>query len=300
MIGNYQFNPELNQSDPQGIVALLGAERQSATSFALAWPGRRFLFLTDQEIIDGWDLPNVTIIRTEPDRPPALGRGDRPQLRVPLSAKWLTSGPTWPRNRLRSFAQTEVIGFLSEQFAGHLLGVAGSPPPNGSWIVKGDRDHRPDALCTGEGQPPNPPENPGGLGVVYQPWREGASSLLVCGLRSAAGGVGLAALEVLSETFGREAFLLACQSIRDDDLIELSAAMLEALDHQGYFSLNWLRVGSRLLLSSLRPFPRAVMGLLRRGGIDGLNFDFRGTRVAPAGLKLLAWHHYSNYKELAS
>ena len=71
--------PEMHRNEPvlcsrKGILCRIpclpsdcsGAEKQAAVSAALAWPERNFLFVSDQRVIDGWDLPNVKACRARP------------------------------------------------------------------------------------------------------------------------------------------------------------------------------------------------------------------------------------------
>lgn len=278
-------------------IALLGAEKQAATSFALAWPQRRFIFVSDQRVIDGWDLPNLDFL--------AAGPPDLPRLRqemdcgfLPLCARWLDRQTEWPGNLLGSFALSRVLPWLAGRFPGLVLPVWPRPPAGEPWLAKGDLGHRPDAVLAGASRADLPPPQANGMGLVFQPYLEGATTYLVIGGRADDGSMGLAVLLVHQEAFGREDFLLAAESVADPGLIERSLALLKALDHRGLFTLNWLRLGEQVVLSSLRPLPRAAMGLLRRGGVDCLDLAGSGLQVAPAGLRLSAEYHYCSYQEL--
>src|SRR5262245_59162737 len=74
-------------SEDRATIGLLGADKQAAVSAALAFPERRFLFVTDEKVLDGWDLPNVTPRAATPNGIEALRH--RPATAwFPLCARW--------------------------------------------------------------------------------------------------------------------------------------------------------------------------------------------------------------------
>src|SRR5688500_9400036 len=112
-------------------IVLLGAEKQAATSAALAHPERQFRFVSDQPVLDGWDLPNVTFTHGTPGNVP-LGPGEQA---VVLCPRWLPAAEQKPLSA--------VLPFLAEALPDHVLPVSPTPFAGRPCIVKGDRFHRP-------------------------------------------------------------------------------------------------------------------------------------------------------------
>jgi hypothetical protein len=267
--------------DATPLIAVFGAEQQAATSLALAYPKRRFLFLSDGRVVDGWDLPNV---RIKTASAPAGGEASEG---VPLSARWLANPAVtaltvcWPR----------IEGALP----GIPIPVAPAPEPLGRSIVKGDLWHRPDVPLVGTAQELADLADPHGCGVVYQALIPAQGSVMAIGRRLAEGRVSLGLFRVLNERFFRVDVLQAAESIEMPALRELSLAVLSALAYEGWFTLNWLLTAEGPRLSSFRPVPKAAFGCFRRAGIDLLRPEKSDAFLA-AGLRLIAVPHYASFE----
>jgi hypothetical protein len=110
-------------------------------------------------------------------------------------------------------------------------------------------------------------------------------------------GTQLGCVQVFDERYFWDNILQAGETVEAPDVATATLEILDALDHRGFFSLNWLRTTQGLRLSSLRPVPRAVFQMLRRGGVDLLEHS-AGTRIAKAGLRMVAMPTYVSYRRL--
>jgi hypothetical protein len=276
-------------------IALLGAEKQAAVSAALAWPELPFLFVTDQPVVDGWDLPNVTFSHGVPGRLPDAARAATQCLA--LCARWATPNLPAPANALGAFDLLTVLGQLRHQFGDVVLPVTATPPPGSTAVVKGNRWHRPDAPVVGAGLDATEIPDPGQAGVVFQEHWPAARHLLATGRRTGRGQVDLAVFHVRAESCARDDVLAAAETVCHDRLGELSVAILDHLDHRGFATLNWLERDGAVRLTSYRPTPRAVFRTLRQAGLD-LFGPTAGVRVARPGLRFTVDIHYSSYQRL--
>jgi hypothetical protein len=243
------------------------------------------LFLSDQSVLDGWDLANVRFLHATPATWPGISTdGD---LVVPLSARWLPD-QDWRLTRTLPIA-AQAIG------SDHVIQV-GPLGTSGKWQVKGDRWHRPDTPIDGPASELGDVTDPHGCGVVYQPQLGVSGTVMAIG-RFRAGSAALGLFRVFEERFFRDVILQAAETIADVDLANRSLAVLEALGLDGFFTLNWVLTGEGPRLTSVRPAPRAVFVTFRRGGIDPLALS-SGTSILPPGLRLNAQPHYASYRRL--
>ncbi len=268
-------------------ITVLGAERQAATSIAGAYPERAVTFVSDKTILDGADLPNVSMTYGEPEDRAMWMRnaGDV----IALCPRWLEPQST--------ASLSQLFGEIERGFPGLMLPVFDRPHAEGRWILKGDRWHRPDAPLSGPWQQLADVTDPHGCGLVYQAWAESTATVMAIGRR--ARGTQLGCVRIFDERFFWDNILQAAETIDAPDIVKASLEILDALDYRGYFSLNWLRSAQGLRLSSLRPVPRAVFRLFRKGGID-LLLDSAGVHTANAGLRMVAMPTYVSYRSLAS
>jgi hypothetical protein len=276
-------------------IGLLGAEKQAAVSAALAWPERRFLFVTDQPVVDGWDLPNVTMRRGTPGRRPGSTNG--PTQWVPLCARWASPDLAAPANALGVFDLRSVLDHLHRHFGEVVLPVSGEPPPGREAIVKGNRWHRPDAPVVGVGLAAAEVQDPGRAGVMLQEHWSAGRHLLATGRRTGPGQLDLAVFHVRVESCARDDVLAAAETVCHHRVAELTVAVLEHLDHRGFSTLNWLERDGAVRLSSYRPVPRAVFRTMRQAGLDVFGPP-AGIRVARPGLRFTVDIHYSSYQRL--
>jgi len=268
-------------------VRLLGAERQAASSMALAYPERRFAFLSDQTVVDGWDLPNVNIHYATPDDQTwASG------LSVTLCPRWLTE------NERARWSLNATFKHLAEASFEHLLPVQSSPESSGIWQVKGNVFHRPDAPESGKAMALADIVDPHGCGLVYQPKLATLASYLVMG-RRLEDRVALGVMRIHAERFFRDDVIQAAQTVRHPFLVEQALRVLDSLSYQGYFTLNWVETNTGLFLSSFRPTPRVGFRTLRDNGADLLS-PTSGTSVAAPGGGFVAQPHYASYIGLRS
>jgi hypothetical protein len=281
------------------IVGLLGAERQAAVSAALAWPERRFLFVSDQPVIDGWDLPNVTMMHADPNSAQALVNRTGVEW-MPLCPRWLGLGHALAQNTVGSFALDQVLPWLRAKFGDVVLPVSARPVPGLKQIVKGNRWHRPDAPTISSQLASWPVEDPYGCGVCYQNFWPKARTVLAVGRRFTHGGIQLGLVAVHSEVCARDDVLGAGETIQEGRLVALTSGMLQHLGHVGYFTCNWLIRDEEGRLSSVRAAPRAVLGTLRRAGVDLLVRPQVDMQLARPGHKFTVQIHYATYQKLVA
>lgn len=266
-------------------ILVLGAEKQAATSLAQAYPEHHFRFATDQTIIDGWDLPNVSIERARPGRD--LGAAfDRV---VALCPRWLEP------DAVERASLPHAIATLARAMPDKVLPVQAKPGDDGEWIVKGARWHRPDTPMTGDADVLDGVMDRHGCGLVYQRHLPDVdATLLVVGYRAAAGRVAVGVVRVLGEVAEREPFLTAGETTDAPAILEASLTALDVLDHHGFFSLNWVMSDDRPVLTSFRPVGRAIFTTFRRAGLDLLATPM--TRcVAPAGFRFVGMPSYASF-----
>jgi hypothetical protein len=279
-------------------IGLLGADKQAAVSAALAWPERQFLFVTDVPVADGWDLPNVQFQAGAPGNLCELFSRPHTQW-VPLCARWIGRGMSVPTNALGTFQQMRVLRFLKGNFGDVVLSIYDQPAA-GKCIVKGDFWHRPDATLVSDDLASQDITDPHACGLAYQPYWPWQRLLLATGWRTA-GSLSLAVFHIHSEVCARDDVIGAGQTIAHPQVTDQTVAMLDALDHRGFFTFNWLEAGEQIRLSSFRPVPRALFRSVRRAGFDPFaTVAPAGVRLAPAGLKFVVDITYTSYQSLAS
>lgn len=267
-------------------IIALGAEAQAATSIACAYPDREVTFVSDHDdILDGSDLPNVHMLFAEPaDRAKLIGSAVQV---VALCPRWLE--PT------SVLSLSVLFQRIERHFPGLMLPVTPEPGPQGSWILKGDRRHRPDAPISGTAHEFEGIADVHGCGLVYQPLLETSATILTVGRRQQ--GTQLGCVQVFEERFFWDNILQAAETIDAPDVVSASLDLLQALNHRGYFTFNWLRTRVGLRLSSLRPIPRAIFRVFLRSGVDLLD-DRTGTSVVRGGLRLIATPTYVPFERL--
>ncbi len=254
---------------------------------SLAYPERRFAFLSDQAIVDGWDLPNVEIRFSEPGPDSATATA---QEAVTLCPRWLGAEALERWSISSVFQRLEANGFR------HLLPVRSEAGAKGVWQVKGDRFHRPDAPEWGEARALSDIGDPHGCGLVFQPRLQVTAHHQVVGRRTAR-GTALGVMWVHAERFFRDDVIQAAQTVRNPFIEEGSLSALEVLGYEGFFTFNWIDTPQGALLSSFRPVPRAGLRTLREHGAD-LLLDPAGTAIAGAGGCFVAQPHYASYTRL--
>jgi hypothetical protein len=267
-------------------IVALGAETQAASSLALANPGRDILLVSDETVLDGWDLAHVRFQAATPVGWPALVSRD--DLVVPLCSRWLPA-ENWSLSRTLRIA-AETIG------ADRVLPVARQVSSAGIWQAKGDRWHRPDMPVYGPASEIRDTGDLHGCGLVFQERVDISATILTMG-RFGPDGASLGVFRVFEERFFRQVILQAAESTDDPEIVERSIHLASRFAHDGFLTFNWVVTGGRRCLTSIRPAPRAAFGLFRRGGIDLLEAP-AGTTVLRAGLRLVAQPHYSSYKRL--
>ena len=294
----------MNAHVAKASIHLLGAEKQSAVSASLAYPERTFVLVSDAPVVDGWDRPNVTFRRSTPSHWSSLDEAiaSCEDEAIALGPRWLRPRGAHASNRLGGFNLGVVLPALADRFHDCIASVSDAPRGEGLWTVKGDAWHRPDATVMGTASDVRQVADPYGCGIVFQQWRPSAETQLVVGRRSSSGHLCLGVFKVLGEAQCREAMLLAGETIANTTLVERTTAMLDWLDHRGWFSLNWVVDDGRPVLTSIRPVPRAVFQAMRHAGADLLAEPpmlLSSPCVARAGVKFVAEQHYSEYRELA-
>jgi hypothetical protein len=266
-------------------VLVLGAEAQAASSIACAYPDRAITFVSDHDILDGADLPNVRLMRANPAEGAALSQSA--VCVVPLCPRWLPAGASLPLSQL--------FERVDRKFPGRMLPVLMRPGEQGRWILKGDRWHRPDAPLSGTAQQLEDASDPHGCGLVYQPMSVASATIMSIGHRGTATQLGC--VQVFDERFFWDNVLQAGETVDAPDVVAASVDILDALNYQGYFTMNWLRTDGGLRLSSMRPVPRAIFQMFRKGGVDLLEAASR-LKVVSAGLRMIAVPTYASFQRL--
>jgi hypothetical protein len=164
------------------------------------------------------------------------------------------------------------------------------------WIAKGDICHRPDFPVDSVGWSGEEIADPHTCGLVYQPLLDVERRVIVMGRRDH-GKCSLGTIAIHQEAFAREDFLVAGESVDDEDLVGMALAILHHLDHRGFFSMNWIYDSRGVAyLTSIRPVPRALFGLFGKGGLDLLQPE-PTDGVLREGLRFVVEYHYSSYQK---
>ena len=188
---------------------------------------------------------------------------------------------------------------LERTLPGRSLPVQTERPLSAAWIVKGDRWNRPDAPLSGDAQQLADVIDPHGCGLVFQPYRKIKATHMAIGRREGAGRVHIGIVEVFRERFFRDVILQAGETVDEPEILRASLEVLDALDHRGFFTLNWLCIDEGLRLSSLRPVPRAVFRSFLQGGVDLLGAAATTKVVAPK-VRFIADPTYVSYERLSA
>ena len=184
---------------------------------------------------------------------------------------------------------------LAKTFSNWVLPVSNFPLQE-SWVLKGDLFHRPDAILDGEGGLCTESLDPYGCGNVYQRRLQITATILSMGYRTDTDNCAVGVVRVHSEAFAREDFLIAGESIEEYHVENGTRLILDALNYNGYFSMNWVIVaGGHLWMTSFRPVPRALFQLFRAGGIDLLEEPPGRTTLKP-GRRFIVDYHYASYR----
>lgn len=261
-------------------INVLGAELQAAASLASAFPEQRFIFVSDQAVVDGWDLPNVRFRRAEPSS------WQRSPTDIAVCPRWVEQPDR--------HALSVIMPAIATDFAENVLRVQPRPGETGQWIAKGDRWHKPDAPRSGTAFALGDVEVPAGCGVVYQEQAASEGQFAAIGRRAQTGAASLGIFRICQERFFRDAIIQAAETIDAPDLVDLSLSVLDSVRHEGFFTLNWLETENGYRLSSVRPVPRAVFATFRRAGLDMLA-EPTVTQACPGGFRFISWPHYSSY-----
>ena len=276
---------------------LLGAEKQSATSFALSYPDKKFLFLSDQKVVDGWDLPNVTIKHST-----ANG----------LEATCANYSGTYISLSTKSTSKSIAPGFISEKQScfdklNHVykafpdislvLTKNFSEIPSKTFLVKGDFWHKPDAQQTVKAGNDEVPKDVYGCGYFYQELVDVEEKYISTG-RAEQGNLHLGLFKLHRESIAREEYVLAAETISDEQLLSLTKSILNYLKHEGFFTLTWICSKGRLFLTSIRPEPKALILTLKKAGIDLVDLKPGIEEIANAGFKMIGGINYSSYQPL--
>src|SRR4051812_27694793 len=105
-------------------VVVLGGELQAAVAAALSRPDLQFLFLSTRDVVDGWDLPNVSIRHSQNK---VLCRAN-----VKLAPSSLLLCPTWLvalEQPPEAAALTTTLSRLGGPLSETVLPVTSRPPP---------------------------------------------------------------------------------------------------------------------------------------------------------------------------
>jgi hypothetical protein len=267
-------------------VFVLGAEAQAASSLALAFPKRRFVFVSDCAVIDGWDLPNVRMVHGEPQevfRFAAKGEV------IALSPRWLEDPEATSLSRL--------LPLIEERLPGTILPLLPLPVGGVTAMAKGNLWHRPDHPLSGTAQQLADLGDPHGCGLVYQEMVASRGTMMAIGRRTRDDALAMGVFRVLSERFFRIDLVQAAESAAAPDLARRSREVLAALSWEGWFTLNWVLSDRGPRLSSFRPVPKSVFRCFRAAGIDLLARPIADT-LLPAGLRMVARPHYAEFQWL--
>lgn len=220
-------------------IQLLYSERQAAQSFVSAFPDRRFVCHSQQMFSNPEPVPNVTFTSEKAAS----------QFTIPLYNE-----SSWALDN--AFSKASRLDFI--------LPVSGVMPV-GEWVAKGRFGHRPDAVMKASA------DEGDAAGVeLYQPLEKSDAVFMVTG-RFQKSSYQLGAFQIHRETFGWQDWIGAAESVKSNPLVESSLRILEATGYEGFFTINWIQAKGKMLATSFRPYPRALINSLKRAGVDVLD-----------------------------
>ena len=178
------------------------------------------------------DLPNVDIKRVPIED---FAWDSASELTIALSPRWLRC----INSDCSRYALSHVLNRLADAFPEWVMRVS-KVPPRDHWVLKGDLFHRPDAVLDGTGDENVDEADPYGCKNIYQRRVKVAATTLAMGRRAEADDCALGLVRIHSEAFAREDFLVAGESIEDDEIEYRSRSILDVLGYRGFFSMNWV------------------------------------------------------------
>ena len=203
----YAFFSQADFADNMNApIVVLGAELQPSVSMALSRPDLQFVFISERDVIDGWDLGNVEIRKDNIER-----------FQFDAAVRHIVLSPAWLRcvgDNANRFALSSIIAKLAKTFSNWVLPVSNYPLQEG-WVLKGDLFHRPDAILEGEGGSRTESSDPYGCCNVYQRQLRITATILSMGYRMDSDRCAVGVVRVHSEAFAREDFLIAGESIEE-------------------------------------------------------------------------------------
>ena len=276
---------------------LLGAEKQAAVSFAAAYPRRTFMFVTDQAVVDGWDLANVHI------RHICLGKlNTLSETAAYLSLSTRYTSVSWSeRLQVTSESNFQVLSRVYRLFPEISLCITKDFSRFAAtlFVVKGDLWHKPDGLQTVKAGHDAVPADIFNCGLFYQEFVPGAQRLIPTG-SARNGKLQHAVVRIYRESIAREEHILAAETIADERISELTTLISKELGYEGLFTFGWVRSGERLFLTSVRPTPAPLAALLKQAGVDLLDPEKSVADAAAPGFKMIGNIHYTSYQPLPS
>lgn len=276
-------------------IVLIGAEKQSAVSIALAYPESTFLFVSAEPIIDGWDLRNVTITSYKKF---ISEYTDQSQIHI-LNSKFYTA--FFSLNGLK-YSLSAVFSALSPDFGSYLLPIFNNVSEirdEGNFIIKGDLFHKQDATEIINNKFRMFSEDIFGCNYIFQRHISSECTYMAIGNRNSSGGVMLSVFRIHRESNAREDVVLAGETITSKLMADISIKMVQKIDYTGLFTFNWIENQGELKLTSFRPEPKAVFQTLRKEGYDLLNYIGKDHVISKSGLKFIANINYTSYSSIS-
>lgn len=272
------------------VTILLGAEKQAATSIALAYPQKTFIGITDVRVVDGWDVPNLQFQFAKPGE---IELATGAQIHY-LCQRYAFSNSSHLDESVLSLSQVSAI--LKSKGFHEFLYVERTP--NELSRVKGDLWRKPNQVATAT-QPDDIVEEHSGGYVFQRLLKNCAKTYIVTGNQSPTGCV-LGVVEILREGFSREQAILAAQVVRNDAVKKLVKTAVGLLELRGTFTATVVEThDGALCVTSVRRTIRGVANLLLKSGMDVLHPELSRDPVDWSyGHIAVMEHHYSTYQEL--
>lgn len=257
---------------------LIGAEEQAALSFAEAYPELIFLLVTNEKIIDGWDLPNVKI---EQFKKEYLYETNT----IVIDSKYFGTNHLYSyRDLVNKFTDSTLF-----------LDAVASFEPYKSYVVKGNRCHKMDALQIIEGQELLSSSSLfEDQDVVLQNWFDHDECFKVFGFIKDPDNYFISCWKIDQESVARKQYILSAESV--DLILSESFTNELILNMEGFFNLTVLVSNKEMKISSIRKEPLPFIKTIRKEGIDLLNIS--GKVILKPGCKMMGEITYNEYEEL--
>ncbi len=275
-------------SSPDAIIIyILDANRQSAVSFAREYPNQEFVFYTEKNIIDGWDLDNVSIKRVSKEEINVIMKTHLYDL--------IYTDSSILKYRDDRYSLYNIFKKLNKTSKIKILPVKFEITDKNKYIVKGNFCHKEDQVIIVSSNLKMDKN------IVYQRYIKNViQNIQVLAYKNKRNGIFITIMDIKQSAFGREEFFIAGETIKVDYILEKTIESFKVLtDFNGFMSYNWIKdSNNEYYLTSLRPTIKSFFKVFGKFGDWNKINSMEGIYVTDSGIKLATKQNYSSYEFL--